>query len=327
MFEQLEQINSQSTPAAEIFLQESPVEPETHSMQTLKLPSQVEERQSDFKVLKEISRGTMSIVYYCEGGIALKIMSEDANPDAVAIYQNDLQVLTDLGEHPNIVRLYETQDEATITHATTGSSERVQNCQVLEALHGGELSFHIARSGPFSKETSRGFLKQLISGIGVIHDAGYIHRDLKPWNIILSEDHSQVKVIDFGMATPIDKNRRTAPYTTYMPGTKQYMAPEVIVRPASERLSSDLSETDLSKVDSFALGVILINMLTGAYLFESCLEAEYRSLMNDKNLLLNTLGQKAPFMEEAELADLATFLQALLHEDSDRRLSIADLRK
>lgn len=39
-----------------------------------------------FQVLKEISRGTMSTVYYCEGGIALKSMGAEANPDAIAIY-------------------------------------------------------------------------------------------------------------------------------------------------------------------------------------------------------------------------------------------------
>jgi len=92
--------------------------------QTCKLPVQSDD-QSDFKVLKEISRGTMSTVYYCEGGIALKSMSVDANPDAVAIYQNDLKVLSGLSEHPNIVRLYDTTEEATITHASTGKSERV----------------------------------------------------------------------------------------------------------------------------------------------------------------------------------------------------------
>ena len=119
------------------------------------------ENPSDFKVLKEISRGTMSTVYYCEGNIALKSMSEegDVGADAVAIYQNDFKVLGSLGDHPYIVRLINTTDEAMITHVTTGKVERVRNCQVLEALHGGELFYHIVRNGPFSKHTSRGFLK------------------------------------------------------------------------------------------------------------------------------------------------------------------------
>jgi len=75
-----------------------------------------------------------------------------------------------------------------------------------------------------------------------------------------------------------------------MDGTRQYMAPENIVRPQEERISEDLRETDLSKVDTFALGVILVNMLTGGYLFESCLTEEYNSLVSDLDLLVSVLG-------------------------------------
>ena len=83
-------------------------------------------QNESFKVLKEISRGTMSTVYYCKGGYALKTMDEDANPDAIAIYQNDLQVLTDLGEHPYIVRLYDRASEAIIQGQNF--SQRASNC-------------------------------------------------------------------------------------------------------------------------------------------------------------------------------------------------------
>ena len=104
----------------------------------------------------------MSTVYYCDGKIALKTMGEEEcfnePSDAVIIYRNDLQVLQSLGQHPNIVRLHETTDEALVTHTTTGAVEKVHNCQVLEALHGGELFYHIVRHGPFSSETARGFL-------------------------------------------------------------------------------------------------------------------------------------------------------------------------
>ena len=99
----------------------------------------------------------MSTVFYCEGGIALKSMGEETNQDAIAIYKNDLNVLNALGKHPYIVRLYDTTETATITQITTGLSETVYNCQVLEALHGGELFYHLVRHGPFSKETARGY--------------------------------------------------------------------------------------------------------------------------------------------------------------------------
>ena len=118
-----------------------------------------------FSVVKEISRGTMSTVHYCEGGIALKSMgdadtssSNDQNA-AIAIYKNDLTVLTSLGQHPNIVRLFATMQEATLTHVGSRKVETAHNCQVLEALTGGELSYHIVRHGPFTPETARGLFK------------------------------------------------------------------------------------------------------------------------------------------------------------------------
>ena len=200
-----------------------------------------------YTVLKEISRGTMSAIYYCEGGLALKSMGEEEGPewlsaqDSVTIYQNDYRVLNSLGSHPNIVSLKYSTAEATITHEATGQSERVHNCQVLEALHGGELFYHLVRYGPLTKETSRGFFKQLLSGVNRIHSKGYIHRDLKPWNIILSDDHSQVKIIDFGLATPLEKANRKHPFNKYIKGTLQYMSTEISLTQDDQSVTRDLS--------------------------------------------------------------------------------------
>ena len=224
------------------------------------------------------------------------------------------------------MQLVETAEQVRITHTTTtGKSESAYNCQILEALHGGELFYHIVRNGPFSRPTARGFLRQLISGVAAIHEIGYIHRDLKPWNIILSDDHSQVKIIDFGLATPLDKSSRQMPFTSFLPGTRQYMAPENIVTTRSS--TSDLSTTDLSKVDSFALGVILINMLTGGYLFESCLAPEFEEIINDEELFCSALREKIPGQIcEAEIRDLTRLIRRMLQPGIDERLSIEELQ-
>ena len=76
-----------------------------------------------------------------------------------------------------------------------------------------------------------------------------------------------------------------------MSGTKQYMSPENIVRPQGEEVF-DLNQADLSKVDTFGLGIILINMLTGSYLFESCLSEEYAKLTSDSQYMLQVLRNK-----------------------------------
>ena len=54
-----------------------------------------------------------------------------------------------------------------------------------------------------------------------------------------------------------------------------------------------MGQEDLSKVDTFALGVILVNMLTGCYLFESCLTPEYGRLVNDAEYFDSTLKGKS----------------------------------
>lgn len=194
---------------------------------------------------------------------------------------------------------------------------------MLEALHGGELFYHLVRHGPFSKETSSGFLKQLINGVAHIHSNGYLHRDLKPWNLILSDDFSQIKIIDFGLATSLDPAQRKHPWTSFMNGTRQYMAPENIVRKGCED-DDDLRTADLSKVDTFALGVILINMLTGGYLFESCLSDDYFRLVTDPDRMAAELRRSASLRDvsQSEMIDLLSLLQGMLHEDPSKRLSI-----
>ena len=110
----------------------------------------------------------------------------------------------------------------------------------------------------------------------------------------MSDDFSQIKIIDFGLATPLEPSRRQHPWSAYMDGTRQYMSPENIIRPAGDRGILDLQTADLSKVDTFGLGVILINMLTGNYLFESCLTEAYVAIVTDKHHLASELRKKMP---------------------------------
>ena len=92
---------------------------------------------------------------------------------------------------------------------------------------------------------------------------GYCHRDLKPWNIMISSDLASVKIIDFGYATPTNE-KELSQYSPYLKKkltcTANYMAPELYEEQVTQ---------SLAKCDVFALGVILINLLTGVYPFGS----------------------------------------------------------
>lgn len=72
--------------------------------------------------IKEISRGTFSTVFYCEGNIAVKTISHDAPRHPTLIYENDLDVLLQCGEHPNIVRLISYSDSSLVSNKTDVAS-------------------------------------------------------------------------------------------------------------------------------------------------------------------------------------------------------------
>jgi len=78
------------------------------------------------------------------------------------------------------------------------------DAMVLESLGGGELAFHLLKDGAFTESTSRAFILQMVSAVKHMHEnVGMLHRDLKPWNIVFSDDLTSLKLIDFGLATPL----------------------------------------------------------------------------------------------------------------------------
>jgi serine/threonine protein kinase len=119
------------------------------------------------------------------------------------------------------------------------------------------------------------FFKQIISAIAHMHTKGYCHRDLKPWNVMLTEDLANAKVIDFSYSTPLTKSEfADCPdiLKKFLPGTRQFMAPEQM---ETEKFPI---MTDFSKIDVFALGVFLINMLTLDFSFENAVDDNQRYL-------------------------------------------------
>ena len=170
---------------------------------------------------------------------------------------------------------------------------------------------------------------QLAGAVECLHDAGFIHRDLKPWNIILADDLCSVKVIDFGLATPLKPSERHLPFAALLSGTRQYMAPEIAIGDGHQAYSeddADLREIDLSKVDVFALGVTLVNMLTGDYIFVSCYSEEYERIYADDSFLGAWLSSKLPRQDKEEQEDLVQLIKGMLHPEVEKRLAIRDLK-
>lgn len=150
--------------------------------------------------------------------------------------------------HPNVVQIND-----------FGTLHTRQPYFVMELLEGRTLARIIREEGPIEPVRCLTIARQIAEAIAAAHAMGVIHRDLKPDNIILvrpSGSHTTVKVLDFGLAKVAGSNRLTRPGVVF--GTPHYMSPE---QASGEQFDH--------RVDIYALGIIMFEMLTGRVPFEA----------------------------------------------------------
>lgn len=161
--------------------------------------------------------------------VAIKILSETlaGERDYLARFEREAQVAAGLA-HPNLVSIYDY------------GTERGRQYLVMEYVPGGDLAARLEAGGAADPER---LARELLSALRHIHEAGVIHRDVKPQNVLLG-DEERALLTDFGIAQPRDATSLTE--TGLVLGTARYLAPEVMAgEPPDER--SDL----------YSLGVVL----------------------------------------------------------------------
>lgn len=189
---------------------------------------------------------------------ALKIISGDlaANARMIERLRREAQAASQI-RHPNVVSV--------TAHDTT--PEGVTYI-VMALAPGRTLARILAREGPLPPERAAGILLQVTLGLDAAHRSGFIHRDLKPGNLMLDRGphRDTVKILDFGLvaALPEVGGAREARLTRvgHFTGTPQYAAPELI-------RSAGTGTRDLTPAsDFYALGAVLYEMLGGRPPFE-----------------------------------------------------------
>jgi tetratricopeptide (TPR) repeat protein len=144
--------------------------------------------------------------------------------------------------HPNVVEVYDAGIDGGAPYL------------VLELLRGESVGDRLARHGPLACDEALEIVAQALAGVAAAHAHGIVHRDLKPDNLFLVEgDAPRVKVLDFGIAKLQDGGGMAETGTGALVGTPYYMAPEQI----EGRRDLD------ARVDVYALGVVLFELLTG----------------------------------------------------------------
>ncbi len=198
---------------------------------------------SHYRILEKLGQGGMGLVYKAEDTrlrrpVALKFLPPELTRDAEAKarFVHEAQAASAL-DHPNIYTIHE------IDETPEGQLFIAMAC-----YEGETLKERLAR-GPLEPREAVGIVLQIARGLAKAHAKGIVHRDVKPANIILTQD-GQVKIVDFGLATLADQTRLTV--TGTMLGTAAYMSPE-----------QARGETVDVQTDVWALGVVLYEALTG----------------------------------------------------------------
>jgi predicted Ser/Thr protein kinase len=199
-----------------------------------------------YKVLDEIGRGGMGVVYLAEDTRLGRRVALKALPAALAMQPELRQRLR-----------REARAAATISHpavAVVYALEEMDDHLFIasEYVRGETLREEIAR-GPMAPERARTIAATIAGALAAAHEAGVIHRDLKPENVLITPDGG-VKVVDFGIAQVEGPDATRLTRAGSMLGTPAYMAPEQL-----------LGETVDGRADIYAWGIVLSEMLTGRH--------------------------------------------------------------
>ncbi|MFD5294974.1 Stk1 family PASTA domain-containing Ser/Thr kinase [Streptomyces mutabilis] len=195
-----------------------------------------------YRVEARIAVGGMATVYRAvdtrlDRVLALKVMHPTLAADATFVerFIREAKSVARL-DHPNVVQVYDQGAEGAYVYL---AMEYIAGCTLRDVLR---------ERGALRPRAALDILEPVLAALGAAHRAGFVHRDMKPENVLIGDD-GRVKVADFGLVRTVDTVTNT---TGAVLGTVSYLAPEQIEQGAAD-----------PRVDVYACGVVLYEMLSG----------------------------------------------------------------
>jgi len=258
-------------------------------------------RVGQYEIEREIGEGGMSHVYLAhhltlKRPAAVKMLKPHlATDEAVARFRREAQLCSQL-THPNTVEVFD-----------YGSTREGRWYYAMEYLEGVCLHEVVARSGPMPPARVVHTLLQACGSLAEAHAHGWVHRDVKPQNIMLCTRggrHDVVKLLDFGIVKQL-RNPDTRDITQYsrVLGTPQYMAPERLRNPADADARADI----------YALGAVAWYAIAGRPAFDA---------QTEHDIVYRVLNEPAPGLAQAAPGTppgLAALVARCLAKDRDDR--------
>ncbi len=214
-----------------------------------------------YKIEEKLGEGGMGAVYkgvdtMLDREVAIKALRPELASQTAVVerFRSEAITLAKL-HHPNIATLYSLFRQGDELY------------MVLEYVRGETLDEMMTRRGVLTADEVMPAFCQILDGINHAHTVGIIHRDIKPANIVVT-DNGTPKVLDFGIARLLGTNRMTRAGSII--GTLEYMSPEQVKG----------LETD-ARSDTYALGMMLYEVLTGRTPFNTDNEFELMKLQTE----------------------------------------------
>ncbi|MET9840493.1 protein kinase, partial [Streptomyces virginiae] len=196
-----------------------------------------------YRIDARIAAGGMATVYRAvdtrlDRILALKVMHPALASDAAFVdrFIREAKSVARLA-HPNVVAVF---DQGTDGPYVYLAMEYVSGCTLRDVLR---------ERGALQPRAALDILEPVLAALGAAHRAGFVHRDMKPENVLIGDD-GRVKVADFGLVRSVDSVTNT---TGSVLGTVSYLAPE--------QIENGVADT---RADVYACGVVLYEMLTGS---------------------------------------------------------------
>lgn len=197
-----------------------------------------------YEIINKVGDGGMAFVYKAKDRllnrtVAVKVLRPEFVDDEEFLmkFKREAEAVASLS-HPNIVNVYDVGEDGKVHYI------------VMEYIDGQNLKEIINDEGTLDEYTALDITKQIARALGAAHKKGIIHRDIKPHNILISNEGRAVKVADFGIAKAVSNSTMTSIGSII--GSVHYFSPEQ----AKGKFVS-------SNADLYSLGIVLYEMLIG----------------------------------------------------------------
>jgi len=265
-------------------------------------------RIGSYEILRELGRGGMGMVYLAQQDnprrrVALKLIRPGAAvADMLGRFEREAQILGRL-QHPGIAQVHDA--------GTTDTGAGPQPYFAMEFVEGIPATEY-ATTRNLSSRARLELMAKVCDAVQHAHQKGVIHRDLKPGNILVTQE-GQPKILDFGVARATDSDVQATTLQTdigQLIGTVSYMSPE--------QASGDPTDVD-TRSDVYTLGVVLYELLVDRLphnLRRTMIHEAVRMIREDEPARLSSINRTLR-------GDVDTIVAKAMHKDKVRRYQSA----